>query len=158
MEQLDTNEAEQVQDTHEKHLYAINPLWYTEHKVSLAHLTRARRCLQCQEEGYAMPSSRGKRKKKAGSASIGSWEVEMAAIRRCCATKAGYITPQTSLLEAIFRLLLQNENQPSTDEELYEGIGKWWAGLEYLRELNLAQIRRLLAQQATYGVTAVSSR
>ena len=158
MEQLNTNGAEQEEDTQKELLYAVNPSWYDDRKVSLAHLTRVRRCVECGESGYAMPAKRGRRKSNAGSSPIGDWELEMTAIRDCCSKKAGFITPQTSMLEAIFRLLLQNDNQPSTAPELYDGIGKWWAGLEYLRDLNLLAIRRLLAQQGTYGVTAVSSR
>jgi hypothetical protein len=158
MGQLNTNGAEQEQDTQKELLYVVNPRWYDDRKVSLAHLARARRCLECGESGYAMPAKRGSGKRAGGSRHIGAWKLEMTAIGDCCSKKTGYITLQTSILEAIFRLLLQNDNQPSTAPELYDGISKWWAGLEYLRDLNLLAIRRLLALQGTYGVTAVSSR
>jgi hypothetical protein len=82
----------------------------------------------------------------------------MGVIGDCCSRKAGYITPQTSLLEASFRLLLQNGNEPVSAQELYEGIREWWVGLEHLRELNLPALSRLLEHQGSYGVRPGSSR
>jgi hypothetical protein len=41
-----------------------------------------------------------------------------------CAAQPGYITPQTSLVNAIFRVFLSNGNQPQTVEELGERLGR----------------------------------
>ncbi len=41
-----------------------------------------------------------------------------------CAAQPGYITPQTSLVNAIFRVFLANGNQPLTVEELSERLGR----------------------------------
>lgn len=41
-----------------------------------------------------------------------------------CAQLSGYITPQTSVVNAIFRVFLANGNQPQTVEELGERLGR----------------------------------
>nr|MBC7244336.1 hypothetical protein [Chloroflexota bacterium] len=48
------------------------------------------------------------------------WE----AIRACCSTKPDYITPDTPLIESIFRVLLANGNKPLSILELHERIDK----------------------------------
>ena len=160
MEELKIDPEETVQEPQVEVLYAIDPQWYEEHQFSAAHLVRLRRCHECQESGFVLPAQRGKSRKRpsASAGALRSWEEEMGAIGDCCSGKAGYITPQTSLLEASFRLLLQNGNQPVSAQELFDGIREWWVGLEYLRELNLPALSRLLEHQDSYGVRPVSSR
>jgi len=48
------------------------------------------------------------------------WE----AIRACCSLKPGYITPNTPLLDSIFRLFLANGNRPLSVLELYERLDR----------------------------------
>ena len=158
MEELKTDPADTEQEAQIAILYAIDSQWHEEHQLSLAHLVRLRRCHECRESGFILPAERGKSRKRASAGALRSWEEEMRAIGDCCSGKPGYITPQTSLLEAAFRLLLQNGNQPVSAQELYDGIREWWAGLEYLRELNLPALSRLLEHQDSYGVRPVSSR
>jgi len=48
------------------------------------------------------------------------WE----AIRACCSHRPDYLTPETPLLEGIFRILLANGNKPLSVLELYERLGR----------------------------------
>jgi hypothetical protein len=48
------------------------------------------------------------------------WE----AIRSCCSQKPDYITPDTPMLDSIFRLFLANGNQPLSIRELHERLDK----------------------------------
>jgi hypothetical protein len=48
------------------------------------------------------------------------WE----AIRACCGEKPGYISPDTPLLDSIFRLFLANGNRPLSVVELYEHLDR----------------------------------
>jgi len=41
-----------------------------------------------------------------------------------CAQQPGYLTPQTSLVNAIFRLFLANGNQPLSPQELGDQLGR----------------------------------
>lgn len=43
---------------------------------------------------------------------------------RLAAAEPEYITPQTSMIDAIFRLFLANDNQPLTSVELGERLGR----------------------------------
>jgi len=48
------------------------------------------------------------------------WE----AIRACCSLQPGYITPETPILDSIFRLFLGNGNQPLSVREMHERLDK----------------------------------
>ena len=48
------------------------------------------------------------------------WE----AIRTCCSLKPDYITPDTAILDGIFRVFLANGNKPLSILELYERLNK----------------------------------
>jgi len=41
-----------------------------------------------------------------------------------CAQQDGYLTPQTSLVNSVFRVFLANGNAPLTPEELAQQIGR----------------------------------
>jgi hypothetical protein len=41
-------------------------------------------------------------------------------LRTCCSTMPGYITPNTPIVEAVFRTFLANGNKPLSIRELYE--------------------------------------
>ena len=41
-------------------------------------------------------------------------------LRTCCSLKQDYITPNTTLVDGVFRTLLANGNKPMTMRELYE--------------------------------------
>jgi len=41
-----------------------------------------------------------------------------------CAKQAGFITPQTTLVDAVFRLFLANGNTPLTPVEMSESLGR----------------------------------
>jgi hypothetical protein len=46
------------------------------------------------------------------------------ALRMCCSVKPGYITPNTPIVEAVFRTFLANGNKPLTIQELYERLDR----------------------------------
>jgi len=48
------------------------------------------------------------------------WE----AIRSCCSRRPDYITPETPILDSIFRLFLGNGNQPLSSHELHDRLDK----------------------------------
>ncbi len=50
----------------------------------------------------------------------GLWQ----ALRTCCSLKPGYITDQTPLAAAVFRVFLANDNTPLSALELSEAIGR----------------------------------
>ncbi len=46
------------------------------------------------------------------------------ALRSCCSTKPGYITPSTPIIDSIFLTFVANGNQPLSPRELYERLDK----------------------------------
>ncbi len=46
------------------------------------------------------------------------------ALRTCCSSKPGYISPNTPIVEAVFRTFLANGNQPLSASELYERLDR----------------------------------
>ena len=127
--------------------YIIDPAWYEQRQVSLAYVAHLRRCQDCREGRPPTGKGRRKRTKKDWG-----WQDEMAVIAACCSTKSGYITAQTPLLEAAFRLLLKGGNQPLATQEMHQGIQEAWVAGITPRDPSLPYLRRLLSRQDAYGL------
>lgn len=127
--------------------YAIDPAWYQQRRVSLTYVTHLRRCQECRDG--RPPSGKGRRRR---SKKEPTWEDEMGAIASCCSQKSGYITAHTPLLEAAFRLLLKNGNQPLSTQEMHQGIQEAWVAGITPRDPSLLHLRRLLLRQDAYGM------
>ena len=126
--------------------YAIDPAWYEQRQVSLAYVAHLRRCQDCREGRPPAGKGRKRAKKDPG------WEDEMGAITSCCSQKSGYITAQTPLLEAVFRLLLKSGNRPLSTQEMHQGIQEAWVAGITPRDPSLPHLRRLLSRQDAYGL------
>ncbi|TAK25529.1 MAG: hypothetical protein EPO26_03955 [Chloroflexota bacterium] len=76
----------------------------------------------------------------------------MAVIRGCCSKQRNYITPDTPLLEAVFRVFLATGNQPATIERIREQLGDWISPRD--RPHNYAEelIATLLMHDRGYGL------
>ena len=127
--------------------YVIDPAWYEQRQVSLAYVARLRRCQDCREGTLPVIKGRRRRPKKDPG-----WEDEMGIIAGCCSTKSGYVTAQTPLLEAAFRLLLKSGNQPLSTQEMHQGIQEAWVAGITPRDPSLPHLRRLLTRQDAYGM------
>jgi hypothetical protein len=144
---------EQPEESQQEVWYIIDPEWYAQRNVGLAYTVRLRRCADCAESGFPPKGTTKRRSRKGAPDADLSWDVEMQSIGACCSAKAGYLTAETSILEAVFRLLLQNGNQPRSVQQLYEDIKESWAGREYLRNTNAVSLGRMLERQHSYGIT-----
>ena len=148
------------EETREQPKYVIDPQWYEERGVDLAQLVSLRRCGDC--AGVEFPpkgAARRRRAKKGAAASTASasWEAGMRAIHACCSTKTGYVTAETGLMEAVFRLLLQNANQPMSADQLHDMITESWAELDYLRSTSVTALARILERQSSYGIRTATN-
>ncbi len=61
-------------------------------------------------------------------------------LRTHCSHAEGFITPHTSLVDAVFRVFIANGNQPLTPEELAERIERPGQGNTILRTLSGARV------------------
>ena len=126
-------EEEQSEEPQPEVWYAIDPEWYAQRGVDLAHTVRRRRCADCAESGFPPKGTAKRRSRKDATNADLFWDVEMQSIGACCSAKAGYLTTETSILEAVFRLLLRNGNQPLSVQEFYEGFGIIYGGFNLKR-------------------------
>ncbi len=73
-------------------------------------------------------------------------------IRTCCSKQRNYITPETPLREAIFRVFLANGNQPMEAERIREFLGEYINLADRPHGYNVDLIERLIQTDTTYGL------
>jgi hypothetical protein len=115
----------------EEDRYFVDTDWYDRNELSFNDIVQSRMCPQCQErldeeieERYPVADRRtGRVSYEVRSVRYGARPV--AIIRDCCSRKSGYISPEMSVLEAVFRILLANANQPMPLENIREQLQEW---------------------------------
>lgn len=121
----------QLEGVQEKKRFFIDLKWYDDHNRSFKAMAQARFCKQCQEKIGTETQERvptfnpqtGRVVYEMRSVPYGSNPI--AVIRSCCSKARGYITPDTPVLETIFRVFLANGNQPVDAEAIREQISEW---------------------------------
>ncbi len=74
-------------------------------------------------------------------------------IRDCCSRARDYITPETPLLEAIFRVFLANGNQPMTVAAVREHLLTYLPEMAALRsDYPVEMLERLIRADRAYGL------
>ena len=66
-----------------------------------------------------------------------------------------YVLPGTSLIEAVFRILILNKNNPMTISEMEENLKKAWATVIYLKSYTNETISSMLNVTNEYFITQV---
>ncbi len=113
----------------EETLYFIDLDWYQQSGRSFNALVQSRLCPSCrQKEGDAITL-----------------------IRDCCSKSEDFITPNMPILEAAFRLLLSNGNQPMDLEQMAEELGE-----KRGRRIYPDALRRMLENDNYYGLRRVN--
>jgi hypothetical protein len=126
----DVNVVEQA-DEEEEERYYVDANWYDENGLSFNDILQARMCPQClarlgeeTEERYPVADRRtGRVTYEVRRTRYGSRPLQI--IRDCCSRKSAYITPEMSILEAVFRIMLGNANQPMPLEHMREQLREW---------------------------------
>ena len=127
--------------------YVIDPTWYQTHGAALDELIRARRMA-----GPKASESKGGHGKAKRGKGLAAWEEEMNAVADSAARNPDYVTSDTPLLEAVFRVLLAERNRPIALQELVELIRQRYARGEFPRDVNVEALQRLLERQTSYGL------
>ncbi len=115
--------------------YFIDLDWYQRQERSFATLAASRLC----------PTSRKKEKTKSEAALL-------RIIKQCCSKRDGFITPNTPLLEMVFRLLLANGNQPLELGQMQEQLQKWLGDTNNAPDLSIPKLKRILDNDRYYGL------
>lgn len=124
-------EETQVEEVRQKRKFFIDLKWYDDHDRSFKSMAQARFCKQCQgkigtETQERVPTfnpQTGRVVYEMRSIPYGSNPIGV--IRNCCSKGRGYITSDTPILEAVFRVFLANGNQPADAEAIREQISEW---------------------------------
>jgi hypothetical protein len=128
---LDLADDLAVTDLEDDERFFIDAIWYDDNDLEFNEIVQARMCAQCQarlgeetEERYPVADRRtGRVTYEVRQVRYGSRPI--AVIRDCCSRKTGFITPEMPVLEAVFRILLANANQPMTLDYMRDQLREW---------------------------------
>ena len=76
----------------------------------------------------------------------------MKVISSVCAREPDYLLPGTPISEAVFRLLLANNNRPMSLLDIQSGLASAWASVIYLKNLSDDVVQRMLDQPNEYFI------
>jgi hypothetical protein len=150
------NEAADIE--REPARYFVDTQWYEAHGRSLRAMAQGRFCPSCQAKIGTTSSERVPIVDKKTNRVV--YEVRdvpfgdqpMAVIRSCCSKQRNYITPETPLLESIYRVFLANGNQPATLERVREQLGDWVSVRERPHGYASELVERLIERDRRYGL------
>lgn len=147
------NGAEQAPRFH------IERAWYDEHHLSFEDVVRARVCESCrakfgQEVEERVPKfdkGTGKMQFEMRKVAYGSDPVKV--IREHCGRAKGYIAHDMPTLEAVFRVVLLNGNQPMSLQQVREQLAEWCpgGGCQWLL-MPMEMLERLVRNDRYYGL------
>lgn len=147
-----------IDDELERARYFIDLKWYEDNQRSFGAMSRARFCGACkaklgtetQERMPTFDTKKGRVVFEQRTVAFGS--NPLAAIRTCCSKAADFITPETPLAEAVFRLFLANGNQPSDTQSLSEMLAEWVQPVKPAHTYAPEVLERLIASDNHYGL------
>lgn len=124
-------EAQAVEQPIERPKFFIDVKWHDDHNRSFLILAQERFCSSCkakigtevQEKVPTYNQQTGRVVYETRSVPFGT--NPFAVIRACCSKGKGYITAETPVLEAIFRVFLASSNQPADVETIRERLAEW---------------------------------
>ncbi len=152
-------EEEDEGDPSAEERYFIDADWCEQQGLSFNDVVQARMCPPCQkrvgedvEERYPVVDRKTRRVTyELRRVQYGSRPV--LAIRDCCARKSQFIVPDMPVLEAIFRILLANGNQPMPLEHIRDQLREWCpTGRCQWLLLPPETIRRIVENDQFYGL------
>ncbi|MGE5618168.1 MAG: hypothetical protein ACM3US_02795 [Sphingomonadaceae bacterium] len=138
--------------------YFIDPQWYEDKGMVFSAVAQSRLCYSCAaklgtfvEERYPVIDPKTKR------VTFENRRVPFASnplpiIRDCCSRARDYITAETPLLEAVFRVFLANGNQPMSIAAVREHLLAYLPEMAALRsDYPVELLERLVRADTSYG-------
>ncbi len=144
---LDTENVEDHDQPVEDHLYYIDESAYEKAGQSFQHSVWRRLCWS----GDCRTCKQFKAKPSIPVGASGTKSL-YAAVRRC-ARQDDFILPNMSILEAIFRILLRNGNDPMRLTEIARSVEKEWVQVLAMKSVSLGMIQRLLENSNEYKLS-----
>ncbi len=78
----------------------------------------------------------------------------MKIISEKCSKNDQYVLPGTAISEAIFRILIENENRPMSILEIHSKLTNVWSSVIYLKNLSETVVTRVLEGDNQYGFSS----
>jgi hypothetical protein len=123
--------------------------WWKEKGADFRVVLQSRLCSDCQVKYGAMGTVDKIDWIDPDTAEITQVDGLWHSLRTCCSQRSDYITEQTPMVEAAFRVFLANDNTPLTPRELSQVIGKGSPD---------AILRALASRQVYMGIKPVVAR
>lgn len=151
-----------VEAPEEPRRYYIDESWFEAHNLSFKVVAQARFCSSCkakigtesQERLPTVDERTGRVVFEMRSVPFGANPASV--IRGCCAIKRDYITWETPVAEALFRVFLANGNQPSDVVTIREQISEWVTTAARPSAYNDETLEAILRGENQYGLKEFS--
>ena len=78
----------------------------------------------------------------------------MKIISEKCSKNDQYVLPGTAISEAIFRILIANQNQPMSILDIHSKLANLWSSVIYLKNLSETVVIRVLEGDNLYGFSS----
>ena len=78
----------------------------------------------------------------------------MKIISEKCSKNDQYVLPGTAISEAIFRILIANQNQPMSILDIHSKLANLWSSVIYLKYLSETVVIRVLEGDNLYGFSS----
>ena len=78
----------------------------------------------------------------------------MKIISEKCSKNDQYVLPGTAISEAIFRILIANQNQPMSILDIHSKLANVWSSVIYLKNLSETVVIRVLEGENQYGFSS----
>lgn len=138
--------------------YFIDTASFEANRRSFAVMAQGRFCASCQAKIGTTTEERAPTVDKKSNRVVYETRTmhfgdqPMAVIRSCCSRQRNYITADTPVLEAIFRVFLANGNQPVTVERLREQLADWISLRDRPHNYAPELLERLIRNDRRYGL------
>jgi hypothetical protein len=147
-----------MEEGQESPRYFIDLKWYDENGRSFLAVARSRFCRTCrsklgtetQERVPTLDPKTGRVVFEMRTVPFGS--NPLSAIRSCCSKAPDYITPETPVLEAVFRVFLFNGNQPTDLNTIREQLVEWIPIAGKSRSYDPEVLQPLIDNDSYYGL------
>lgn len=142
----------------QKPRYYIDEKWFTVHNKSFRAVAQTRMCPSCRkklgtEVQERVPTVDGRGRVVYEMRSVPFASNPLSEIRKHCSKENGYLTAETPLLEALFRVFLANGNQPIDLDTIGEQLTAYTTSSERPRAYNSELLAKMLFSNNSYGLT-----
>ena len=141
----DTEEAQDESINENTYAYEIDTAWFEQSNKSLAHVLKLRLCEICQKR----QSKKHMRKEK--------WQNLLKSIVTHCHKQATFITPEMTIYESAFRVILAHNSKPTPVDVIFSEIKKRWIAGHSVKAITVEILTALLNKDTRYGIRKVDT-